>query len=530
MEPTLGSQQVFLGQAAQYSPIPSQTPAQPERVAVLVTHGMGQQVPYETIEAVALAVARGAEQAKHAGAIASQPVIRNARLGTAGKSTEPELMRAEFEITDEHGVPRGVHIYEAYWAPLTEGKVTAQEVIGFLYDAGWNGICNTEAGTFKRWMFGREREFKLNRFVLILAFVLVMALLAALLLINAVVVAAAASHAIGAAKSFPTGDLLAGLTWDLLVVDSAAILIAFGIRSGRSKTAAVRVAAWLLIGMGALAVLGAAALMGIRLAGWIQPSSLTPGEGWTKFVVSFSILVLLLWALEVLAAREVRTLLIEYVGDVTAYIAAHTVSKFWDLRQQIWQTAMKVALAIYRARTADDSGYLYEKIIVVGHSLGSVINYDVLNGLLLEKGFSGRGFRVAERTRMFLTFGSPLDKTAFLFRTQKDMDSPVREVAAAAIQPMIVDYDNRPGEWVNLWSRADIISGNLDYYDPPNVDNARHPEAAVAAAAVAARHETPRGRAVQNIIDPDARTPLAAHVQYWGGSLFAQHLYRGITT
>jgi hypothetical protein len=530
MQPTLGSQQVFRGQTPQYSAIPPQTPAQPERVAVIVTHGMGQQVPYETIEAVALAVARGAEQAKQAGAVASQPVIRNVRLGTAAAPTEPELIRAEFAITDERSKKWDVHIYEAYWAPLTEGKVTAQEVIGFLFDAGRNGICNTEAGTFKRWMFGEEREFKLNKFVLTLAFLSVMALLAALLLINAVVVAAAASHAIGAAKSFPTGDLLVGLTWDLLVVDLAAILIAFGIWIGRSKAAAVRTAGWLLIGIGAGAILYAATLMGFRLAGWIQPTSFTPGDGWNKFVASFSIVVLLLWVLEVLAAREVRILLIEYVGDITAYIAAHTVSKFWDLRQQIWQTAVKVALAVYRARTADDSAYLYEKIIVVGHSLGSVISYDVLNGLLLEKAFSSPGLRVAKRTRMFLTFGSPLDKTAFLFRTQKDMDSPIREVAAAAVQPMIVDYSNRPQEWVNLWSRADIISGNLDYYDPPNVENARHPVAALAAATVAAPRENPLGRAVQNIIDPDAHTPLAAHVQYWTGSLFAQHLYRGITT
>jgi hypothetical protein len=521
MQPTLGSQQVFRSQAPQYNAIPPQTPAQPERVAVIVTHGMGQQVPYETIEAVALAVERGAGQAKQAGAAATQPVIRNVRLSTSPESAEPELVRAEFEITDERSKKWDVHIYEAYWAPLTEGKVTAQEVIAFLYDAGWNGILNTEAGTFRRWMFGHEREFKLNRFVLTLAFLSVMALLAALLLINAIVAAAAASHAIGAAKSFPTGKLLAGLTWDLLVVDIAALVIALGILIGRSRAPVVRAAPWLLIGMGAVAILCAATIMGFRLVGWIQPTALIPGDGWNNFVASFSMLVLLLWALEVFAARKVRTLLIEYVGDVTAYIAAHTVSKFWELRQQIWQKAMAVALAVYRARAADDSAYLYEKIIVVGHSLGSVINYDVLNGLLLEKAFSGNALRVAGRTRMFLTFGSPLDKTAFLFRTQKDMNSPVREVAAAAIQPMIVDYNNRPQEWVNLWSRADIISGNLDYYDPPTVHNARHP-AAVAAA--------PHGRAVQNIIDPDAHTPLAAHVQYWSGALFAEHLYRGITT
>jgi hypothetical protein len=37
---------------------------------------------------------------------------------------------------------------------------------------------------------------------------------------------------------------------------------------------------------------------------------------------------------ELLAAYMVRWCLIEYVGDVAAYIAAYTVSKFYDLRQR----------------------------------------------------------------------------------------------------------------------------------------------------------------------------------------------------
>ena len=97
MRPTLGSQQVFQNQVPQYQPKPPQTPSQPQRVAVFVVHGMGQQVPYETIEGVALAVMRGAQQAHYA---AGEPVIRNVRLGVTGGESEPELVRAEFEITD----------------------------------------------------------------------------------------------------------------------------------------------------------------------------------------------------------------------------------------------------------------------------------------------------------------------------------------------------------------------------------------------------------------------------------------------
>jgi hypothetical protein len=144
----------------------------------------------------------------------------------------------------------------------------------------------------------------------------------------------------------------------------------------------------------------------------------------------------------------------------------------------------------------------------------------VLNGLLIEEQFATNSLDVAARTRMFLTLGSPLDKTAFLFRTQKDMRSVVREVAAAAVQPMIADYRNRPLEWVNLWSPLDIISGHLDYYDLPNLANAKHKPHYDGVAA--------DPRAVKNEIDPDARTPLAAHVEYWNGRLFAGHLFRAI--
>ncbi len=160
-----------------------------------------------------------------------------------------------------------------------------------------------------------------------------------------------------------------------------------------------------------------------------------------------------------------------------------------------------------------------------GHSLGSVISYDVLNGLLLEEAASDRFLNIADRTRMFLTLGSPLDKTAFLFRTQADMQSSVREVAAAAVQPMIQDYSHRAIEWVNLYSKSDIISGALDYYDPPNEGNVHDKKRFRVLGAPKADP-----RAVRNLLDPAARTPLAAHVEYWQGNLLAKELVRGITT
>jgi hypothetical protein len=520
-----------------------------ERVAIIVNHGMGQQVPYETIEGVAKGVWRGVQNPKN-GLTSPRSLIRRVRLGTQGKDeVETELVRAEIQI--QHGQQTfDVHIYEAYWAPLTEGKVALKDVMAFLFSAGSNGFMNTEYGKYRRWMFGSEYEFKLPKLRLMAILLFLMLLLLALLFMNAVLVAAATSHAIGGSDTFP-GKLTVPLTSDFIAADLAVVLVSFGtvglwvfkkLRSGTSTPRWLSWLGWILIVPGAALVV---------LAGWFIPFQL-PGchpecfvwphvSAWAAHLAHecrlpgilsclHRICITLFWGFELLAAYTARWFLVEYVGDVPAYIAAHTVSKFYDLRQQIWQTAMKVSRAVYRAQAdgrsdANDSKFLYNKVIMVGHSLGSVIAYDVLNGLLLEQAFSNHPLQVAQRTRMFLTFGSPLDKTAFLFRTQADMRSPVREVAAAAVQPMIQNYNNRPKEWVNLYSKSDIISGALDYYDSPDKHNAKGE----------VQLQNPPGppemlKPVNNIPDPDARTPLAAHVEYWTGELFARELFRGITT
>ena len=250
------------------------------------------------------------------------------------------------------------------------------------------------------------------------------------------------------------GDATAALTSDLMVADFAALLIILAtvLLPSLYKKATQKALphwlcwlCWLLVVLGAGLILLAAFLMPLQLSGCHPEDNLWPAiVTWAAMSGGgHEFLVTLFWGLELAAAYGARWFLVEFVGDVTAYIAAHTASKFYELRQQIWKTAMKVARAVYRAKEEQESGstqnsrFLYDKIIVVGHSLGSVIGYDVLNGLLLEDEFSKDPLKVVSRTRMFLTFGSPLDKTAFLFRTQADMCSPVREVAAAAVQPMI---------------------------------------------------------------------------------------------
>jgi hypothetical protein len=203
---------------------------------------------------------------------------------------------------------------------------------------------------------------------------------------------------------------------------------------------------------------------------------------------------LILWLSVVGAAWMASSILRQYVGDVAIYVSSHEVNRFGQTRQEILRRCADLATRVFqRGREGD---WEYDRIVFVGHSLGSVIAYDVLNDLLLNDYTGQTALDVRARTLALLTFGSPLDKIAFLYRTQKGLGSDVREAGASSAQPLISHYGFRPPHWINLYNESDWISGSLDYFDDP-----AQPAAA--------------GRAIANIRDGEAFIPFLAHTQYW---------------
>jgi hypothetical protein len=218
----------------------------------------------------------------------------------------------------------------------------------------------------------------------------------------------------------------------------------------------------------------------------------------------------LFWIALVAESFAARYFIIQFIGDVAAYISPYKSSKFDEIRQNILKVGFNAGKVIYGFGAARGSVPDYKKVIIAGHSLGSVVAYDTLNALInLDNVSNAQDQRsVIDRTAALITFGSPLDKTAFIFRMQPSSDEDwIREHLAASAQPLILSYkDYRPRSfrWINLWSPMDIISGALGYYDAIPADHALH---------------------VKNIIDPQARIPLKAHVQYWRNDLFRRTLH-----
>lgn len=513
---------------------PTQQPTErPDRVAVIVAHGMGQQAHFETLEEVAELLREAEGRARGA----KPPVtVRIARLG------KHDLARAEIRVTTADGRPRDVHLYESYWAPLTEGKVTTAEAVRFLVGSGWRGmrLCGFLKWSFERYMFDRPIRFEIPKYAFF-QFLGIVLLLLSLLAINAIMVAVLTSRAVSvSAGGWSADPMLPDLTADLahgLAAIFVGVLVGIALprlfrrvflrpRPGdtepRGVPVWVMVIAWTFM-VGGLASIGATALAlvwhgwahlhgaGQRLVHGPLVDAVFADFGTGPWKLRQWLAVAATWAGGGAINLFARRFLLQYVGDVAAYISAHTVSKFNEVRDAIQACALEVAEAVYRERDAAGAGFAYPGVVVVGHSLGSVIAYDALNALLVRDSLDEPPLEVAPRTRLFLTFGSPLDKTAFIFRAQRLRRAGAREALAAARQPMILDYRWRPVRWVNLHSPNDWISGGLHYYD--DLDQ-----------------KDRDSQFVQNVPDPEASTPLAAHNEYWHGMTLSKHLYEAVTS
>ena len=240
-------------------------------------------------------------------------------------------------------------------------------------------------------------------------------------------------------------------------------------------------------------MIAAASWVAWRLVQQIHPAGFSPAlvvGPWGQTLV---------WLLAIGVSAVARRFLVAYVGDVAVYIQPQELDRFNRLRERVKECVWTERGAVFL------SSERYDEVVMVGHSLGSAIAYDTLNRLYREEQL-GAVPGVQARSKLFVTFGSPLDKIAFLFSMQGSNREGLDALAASA-QPLIAFPTIRP-RWVNMYSNWDIISGGLDFYD-----------------------KTPGSpHHVENLSDPDACVWLAAHTEYWDGRLvfdtIHEHLIR----
>lgn len=523
----------------------------PRRTAVLSVHGMGQQKVFETAAQVAKHLM------DHAGALYGKAIKLRAVDAHIG---EQKLARVELDLNATGEPTVETHVYEAYWAPLTEGNVTLRDVISFLFRAGFSGL--RKAGRFTRTMFGKVWEYPIQ-YGTPAALMIALVAVSSLVVVNSVMTAVIAAKVTWQSSKWPSDHTINDLSAASAVLAifllqlGVILLLALQAKRSSSEWRVPRMMAaliWtgsaiLLVALVTAAALMADAMLDHRLqATRIALAHLTPGTFdriWTLswilaaslvaaalvsaaaktswlsqalfYLASIGVPVVMIGAIlwsPAAAAPEApitrwlwvwvllwwvswiaRGFLVQYIGDVAVYVEPYRVDRFNALRDKIRKTVFDVADAVYRAR--DSSGApLYDRVIIVAHSLGSVVAYDTLNALMRRDIAGGGHLQITNRTGALITFGSPLDKTAFLFSALKAAHLlDIQEALANTVQPMIQSVP-RP-LWVNIYSGNDIISGKLDFYGP-----------------------------MINRRDPKASIPLAAHVEYWENPLLWKTLIR----
>ena len=202
-----------------------------------------------------------------------------------------------------------------------------------------------------------------------------------------------------------------------------------------------------------------------------------------------------------------------YVGDVAVYTNMDAKSKNYDVRNKILSGS---TLALKQLLESE----AYDRVILAGHSLGSVIAYDTINELLCERNATpGPGgdhpdptLKPADLLKLkgLATFGSPLDKVYYFFREHVKRDQAIRAQVLSMLHsfrrgPSGRDYgefafnysfnqlDATHGRglfWINAWACMDPVSAKLKFY---RVDDQR---------------EFPY------------HTPVLAHLSYWSDPNF----------
>src|SRR6187399_2058910 len=189
-------------------------PAKP-RIAVFVAHGMGQQVPFETLDNIAEGLARAA--GRHSGTPVSGIRARTVQID------DIKTQRTEFDMKDAAGADVEVHVYEAYWAPFTEGQINLRDVMSFLIRAGLNGLLNC-GSTFQRWLFGGVVSFgKQKSSALMLAATLAAVL--SLAVLNAVIALAAGDRLLNPVLHGNNPTVIPPATFDALTSLTGAYLL-----------------------------------------------------------------------------------------------------------------------------------------------------------------------------------------------------------------------------------------------------------------------------------------------------------------
>ncbi len=355
---------------AQPEPVPVEAPAADEarkrKQAVVIVHGMGEQKPLETLRGFVEAVWGAAPVPRDEPSPDDVWLVPDMRAGLKELARVTTRRNADGVATD---------FYELYWSDLLVGNTMAQ-------------INAWLRGLLLRWPHQVPRE-SFSLWLVLWALVGVIVVLAAYVgltgslkeLWKLISEAEAIHNGWTAAASTAAAVLLFLLLRKWLTVALASWSNADRMFPGiwaettpRQASASTKLS-W-------LAAIVVPAAIGLALYCWFPWSVLATGKAWALIVAAAVAAVLSVWVVPVF-------------GDVARYV--RTSPDAVSARSQIRERGVQLLRALHgqtggaadrRYDYGDETGY--DRIVVVGHSLGSIIAYDVLRLFWEERGPTSR--------------------------------------------------------------------------------------------------------------------------------------------
>ena len=195
-------------------------------------------------------------------------------------------------------------------------------------------------------------------------------------------------------------------------------------------------------------------VLAVPLTGaWLADRLVHPEPG-----AAFTLVTLAAGALW-LAAFPLARMLVRTIGDVEVYATYVEASE----RHAAHEAVVAEAVTVLRRALEDEA---VARVVLVAHSLGSVVAWDALRVLTLETQ-SGGPLRPAALLKLarVVTYGSPIDKVRY-FHFMDDKNDPT---FAAVLERLRADtrsgpFENRPEglAWDNWYDPADLVAGRLE--------------------------------------------------------------------
>jgi hypothetical protein len=537
-------------------------PYDPERVAVLVIHGIGQQRPYETLDQFTRNLLTSLSTNASAWTVQAQ-------LDSQPDPTRVDKawVRASFVLSPPAGTTpaftsdptksiQDISLFEYYWAPITQEKISYIGSLSFLIRAGSRPFLYLASNINVLWATAKKRipiviAKELWRqaclFIPLLLFLIGLLYwlqtlsitslkelrhIHALLVVSAIVLGIRYLYiytcAVSLAQSLKSksgwqcspwwrGALLIGLAGHLILwplyFSPIAAYVARGLSYVADKFPAVHhLSSW-------------SAFL-VELAAKTQfPYGAHFSQQFLAFLlINRELKIYTGEAVLLLLAFSVRAILINYIGDIATYVNSSQFSSTYPARTQIIDECSATLAGILTQRYASGpqrGALIYDRVLIAAHSLGTVIAYDTMNTLLNLARTSDPSkletFQPSDlnNLRGLVTFGSPLNKIFYFFREQGDPKLVLRRqildiLHGFRLDPRVSDTPAEPALTPNpdpRWSQANqALSSGFKWINAYSLE------------------DPISGRIAFYIVDQQKRfeylMPFLAHMSYWEDQRF----------